>query len=363
MLRVAFLLFLTLASSEWKVAVPDYPWSFPRDHWAHDGYRTEWWYFTGHLEAEDASRRFGYQFTFFRIGVLTDPPDLDSEWVSTSVIMGHAAVTDLVSGEHVFAEVFYREMPLLAAFNAYPEARIGWSRGPAGTGDLWTLDWNGNGFDIAARDARQGMGFRLETKASKPVVFHGPNGFSRKSDESGAASQYYSFTRLVTSGEVEFEGERIRVDGESWMDKELSSSHLAENQVGWDWFSLQLDDGRELMLYLMREAGGPVDYAAGTLIDTEGEALHLRMDDFDVDVLEHWTSPETGARYPSRWRVRLPDVELELEVQSLAADQENRSRLPGGVYYWEGAVVVSGTETGRGFVELAGYGDGNRPPV
>ncbi len=363
MLRVAFLLFLTLASSEWKVAVPDYPWSFPRDHWAHDGYRTEWWYFTGHLEAEDASRRFGYQFTFFRIGVLTDPPDLDSEWVSTSVIMGHAAVTDLVSGEHVFAEVFYREMPLLAAFNAYPEARIGWSRGPAGTGDLWTLDWNGNGFDIAARDARQGMGFRLETKASKPVVFHGPNGFSRKSDEPGAASQYYSFTRLVTSGEVEFEGERIRVNGESWMDKELSSSHLAENQVGWDWFSLQLDDGRELMLYLMREAGGPVDYAAGTLIDTEGEALHLRMDDFDVDVLEHWTSPETGARYPSRWRVRLPDVELELEVQSLAADQENRSRLPGGVYYWEGAVVVSGTETGRGFVELAGYGDGNRPPV
>jgi len=362
-LRVAFLLFLTLASSEWKVAVPDYPWSFPRDHWAHDGYRTEWWYFTGHLETEDASRRFGYQFTFFRIGVLTDPPDLDSEWVSTSVIMGHAAVTDLVSGEHVFAEVFYREMPLLAAFNAYPEARIGWSRGPAGTGDLWTLDWNGNGFDIAARDARQGMGFRLETKASKPVVFHGPNGFSRKSDEPGAASQYYSFTRLVTSGEVEFEGERIRVNGESWMDKELSSSHLAENQVGWDWFSLQLDDGRELMLYLMREAGGPVDYAAGTLIDTEGEALHLRMDDFDVDVLEHWTSPETGARYPSRWRVRLPDVELELEVQSLAADQENRSRLPGGVYYWEGAVVVSGTETGRGFVELAGYGDGNRPPV
>lgn len=363
MVRVAFVLFLTMASNEWKVAVPDYPWAFPRDHWAHDGYRTEWWYFTGHLEAEDASRRFGYQFTFFRIGVLTDPPDLDSEWVSTSVIMGHAAVTDLVSGEHVFAEVFYREMPLLASFNAYPEARIGWSRGPAGTGDLWTLDWNGNGFDIAARDARQGMGFRLETKASKPVVFHGPNGFSRKSDEPGAASQYYSFTRLVTSGEVEFEGERIRVNGESWMDKELSSSHLAENQVGWDWFSLQLDDGRELMLYLMREAGGPVDYAAGTLIGTEGEALHLRMDDFDVDVLEHWTSPETGARYPSRWRVRLPAAELELEVQSLAADQENRSRLPGGVYYWEGAVVVSGTETGRGFVELAGYGDGNRPPV
>ena len=365
MVRVAFLLLLTIASTEWKVAVPDYPWSFPRDHWAHEGYRTEWWYFTGHLEAEDASRRFGYQFTFFRIGVVNDPPALDSDWASTSVIMGHAAVTDLVSGEHVFAEVFYREMPLLASFGAYPEPRIGWSRGPAGTGDLWTLDWNGNGFDIAARDVSQGMGLRLETDAAKPVVFQGPNGFSRKSDEPDAASQYYSLTRLATSGEVELGGERFRVTGESWMDKEFSSSHLAENQVGWDWFSLQLDDGRELMLYLMREADGTVDYAAGTLIDTEGEAMYLTMheDDFNVDVLEHWTSPATGARYPSRWRVRLPEAELELEIRSLAADQENRSRLPGGVYYWEGAVTVSGGETGRGFVELAGYGDGNRPPV
>ena len=194
-------------------------------------------------------------------------------------------------------------------------------------------------------------------------MFQGPDGFSRKGDEPGAASQYYSFTRLATSGEVELGGERFRVTGESWMDKEFSSSHLAENQVGWDWFSLQLDDGRELMLYLMREADGTLDYAAGTLIDAEGEAVYLTMDELDVDVLEHWTSPETSARYPSRWRVRVPEVDLELEVRALAADQENRSRLPGGVYYWEGAVEVSGGETGRGFVELAGYGEGNRPPV
>jgi predicted secreted hydrolase len=263
----------------------------------------------------------------------------------------------------VFAEVFYREMPLLASFSAYPEPRIGWSRGPAGTGDLWTLDWNGNGFDISARDVSQGMGFRIETKALKPVVFQGPNGFSRKSDEPGAASQYYSLTRLETSGEVEIGGERFRVTGESWMDKEFSSSHLAENQVGWDWFSLQLDDGRELMLYRMRRADGSVDFANGTLVDVAGEPEYLAMDDFTVDVLEHWTSPETGARYPSRWRVRMRTEELELEVRALADDQENRSRLPGGVYYWEGAVEVSGSASGRGFVELAGYGEGNRPPV
>lgn len=367
MYRAALILTVVLAAGDWKVAVPDYPWSFPQDHWAHEGYRTEWWYFTGHLQSEDdPDRRFGYQFTFFRIGVLTEPPDLDSRWASSSIVMGHAAITDVELGEHVFAEVFYREMPLLAQFSTvsdYPEPRIGWSRGPAGTEALWTLDWNGSAFDLAARDRRQQMGFRLETKPLKPLVFQGPNGFSRKASEGHAASQYYSFTRLSTTGEIELGGERFRVRGESWMDKELSSSHLAENQVGWDWFSLQLDDGRELMLYVMREADGSADFASGTLVGSEGDAVYLRRDDFDVDALDHWTSPVTGARYPSQWRIRLPIFELDLEVSSLAADQENRSRLPGGVYYWEGAVEVSGSVSGRGFVELTGYGEGSRPPV
>ncbi len=364
MTRVALVLSLALAAGEWRVAVPEYPWSFPQDHWAHDGYRTEWWYLTGHLQAEsDRTRRFGYQFTLFRIGVLNEPVELDSDWASTSVIMGHAAVTDLASGEHVFAETFYRETPLLASFSDYPESRIGWSRGPAGTEGLWSLDWNGNGFDVAAVDTRQGMSFRLETNADKPLVFQGPGGFSRKGTDSSAASQYYSFTRLATTGEVELDGERFSVRGESWMDKEFSSSHLGENQVGWDWFSLQLDDGRDVMLYLMRTADGSVDYASGTLIDGQGVAEYLTMGDFVVDVLETWTSPSTDARYPSRWRVRLPSAGLDFELRGLAADQENRSRLPGRVYYWEGAVEVSGGVTGRGFVELAGYGDGNRPPV
>lgn len=364
MSRAILLSSLLLVVADWKAAVPDYPWTFPRDHWAHDGYRTEWWYFTGHLQAEDdPGRRFGYQFTFFRIGVLTEPPDLESRWASTSIIMGHAAITDVTRGDHVFTEVFYREMPLLASFSEYPEPRIGWSRGPAGTEEVWTLEWNGAAFDLAARDRRRQMGFELETRPMKPLVFQGPNGFSRKGTEAQAASQYYSFTRLATTGELEIGGERFRVRGESWMDKEFSSSHLAENQVGWDWFSLQLDDGRELMLYLMREADGSVDYASGTLVDAEGAPIYLKSDDFDVETLDHWTSPETGARYPSTWRVRLPGPGLELDVRSLVADQENRSRLPGGVFYWEGAVEVSGTATGRGFVELTGYGEGSRPPV
>ncbi|TDI34372.1 MAG: carotenoid 1,2-hydratase [Acidobacteria bacterium] len=353
---------------EWRVAVPDYAWSFPRDHWAHDGYRTEWWYFTGHLEG--GGRRFGYQFTFFRIGIVSEPIELalDSDWASSHVIMGHAAVTDLESGQHVFSEVLYREMPLLASFDHDSEERIGWSRGPAGTKALWTLDFTGDGFRIAARDDRLEMGFELTTRAAKPRIFQGPGGFSRKGKESGAASQYYSYTRLETSGELTMGGERFEVVGESWMDKEFSSSQLEPQQVGWDWFSLQLDDGRELMLYIMRREDGTTDYAKGTVVSPDGEARYLELEDFSFEATRYWVSPSTGARYPVAWRVRVPSEGLELEVRALVDDQENKSRFFGGVYYWEGAVTISvtglgGEALGRGFVELTGYGEGNRPPV
>jgi predicted secreted hydrolase len=344
---------------EWKVARPAYEWSFPRDHWAHEGYRTEWWYFTGHL-----GERFAYQFTLFRIGVLRERPDLASSWTAKSFVMGHAALTDLVTKRHRFSEVLYREVPLLAGYGAFPEPRIGWSRAPAGTDDVWSLSWNGEGFDFAARDRSEGFGFRLSTRPKKPLVFQGPGGFSRKGEAEGAASQYYSFTRLETSGEVELGGERFEVTGESWMDKEFSSSQLASNQAGWDWFSLRLDDGRELMLYLMRAGDGSVDYANGTLVDGDGKASYLDRSAFEVEVLDHWTSPTTSARYPSKWRVRAADLDLRITVP--VADQENRSRLPRGVFYWEGAVRVEtldGKPMGRGFVELTGYGEGNRPPV
>lgn len=350
---------LFLALDEWKVARPDYEWSFPRDHWAHEGYRTEWWYFTGHL-----GERFTYQFTFFRIGVLRERPDFPSSWTATSLVMGHAALTDLATKRHLFSEVLYREVPLLAGYGAFPEPRIGWSRAPAGTDDLWSLDWNGEGFDFAAMDESEGFGFRLSTRPKKPLVFQGPGGFSRKGEGEGAASHYYSLTRLETKGVVELAGERIEVTGESWMDKEFSSSQLAENQVGWDWFSLRLDDGRELMLYLMRAENGAVDYANGTMVDEEGKTAYLDRSAFEVAVLDHWTSPATAARYPSKWRIWVAG--LDLRVISAVPDQENRSRLPRGVYYWEGAVLVEtsdGKPIGRGFVEMTGYGEGNRPPV
>jgi predicted secreted hydrolase len=278
--------------------------------------------------------------------------------------MGHAALTDLRAGRHWFSEVLYREIPLLAGYGVFPEPRIGWSRAPAGSDGIWSLDWNGEGFDFSAKDDREGFGFRLHTRPKKPLVLQGPGGFSRKGESEDAASLYYSFTRLETRGEVTLGRETFEVEGESWMDKEFSSSQLGENQVGWDWFSLRLDDGREAMLYLMRAESGAVDYANGTLVDAEGRATYLDRSAFEIEVLDHWTSSTTGARYPSRWKIRV--AELDLLVRSAVPDQENRSRLPRGVFYWEGAVVVETTEGkpfGRGFVELTGYGEGNRPPV
>lgn len=359
MKRGLLLLTLWLAADEWRTARPDYEWSFPRDHWAHQGYRTEWWYFTGYL-----GERFAYQFTFFRIGLLPGRSDLESSWATSSLVMGHLALTDLERLEHRFSEVLYRETPLLAGFGSFPEPRIGWSRPPAGTDGLWSLEWNGEAFDFSARDDAVGLSIRLTTRPKKSLVFQGPNGFSRKGEAASAASQYYSFTRLETRGEVTLDGERFEVSGESWMDKEFSSSQLEADQAGWDWFSLRLDDGRDLMLYLMRGEAGGIDFGSGTLVAADGTARYLSESDFDVEVLDRWTSPATDARYPSKWRIRL--AELDLIVTPAVADQENRSRLPRGVYYWEGAVAIEspgGASLGRGFVELTGYGEGNRPPV
>ena len=356
-----------IQGAEWKPARPDYEWSFPQDHWARPGYRTEWWYFTGHLRSEQPpDRMFGYQFTFFRIGLLPGPLNLSSDWAAHNLIMGHASISDLTSGRHLFSEVVYREIPLLGGFNRYPDPVIAWSRGPVGTDGKWTLRWNGEGFDFAMRDDGQEMGFRFFTRPLKRMVFQGPNGYSRKGEGETAASQYYSFTRLETEGSISLRGETIRVRGESWMDKEFGSNQLGNHQVGWDWFSLQLEDGRDVMLYLLRDEGGKIDFGRGTVVSREGSTRYLKERDYSVRVTRTWVSIETGAKYPSQWIVDLPGEGLRLEVIPELADQENRGRLLGGLFYWEGAVSVKdsgGKQIGRGYVEMTGYGTKNRPGI
>ena len=364
---VLFVLPALSSELEWEVAQPDYTWSFPQDHWVHSGYRTEWWYFTGHLSSkQNPQRRFGYQFTLFRIGLQPEPSPLDSRWATNSLVMGHAAISDVGGQRHVFSEILYREVSFLGGFGSYPESLIAWSRAPSGSDGRWTLLWNGEGFDFRMSDQVRGIAFALSTRPLKPMIFQGPNGYSRKGKHPGAASHYYSFTRLLTRGTLSIDGATFEVEGESWMDKEFGSNQLAENQVGWDWFSLQLDDRREIMLYHLRDRNGTSDFARGTLVSERGTVRYLKPQDWSVQVTENWTSPVTGAVYPSRWKVMLPQEHLQLEIVPQLAQQENRSRLVPNLYYWEGAATIldlEGKKVGQGYVELTGYGTNNRPPV
>jgi predicted secreted hydrolase len=364
LLLIALLSLSLAADLTWKAAQKDYAWSFPADHWARQGYKTEWWYFTGHLQADDG-RRFGYQFTFFRIGMLPTKPQLHSNWNMRNVIMGHAAISALDQNEHRFSEVLYRAMPLLGGFGTYPDTLIAWSRGPAGTDGQWRLVWNGEAFDFEMRDAAQRFGFSLSTRPNKPLIFQGPNGFSRKSTGSSAASQYYSFTRLATTGHVTLDTKTWSVTGQSWMDKEFGSNQLAAHQVGWDWFSVQLDDQRDLMLYLLRRKNGAIDFARGTIVYPDGHTRYLQPNMFSVKVKERWKSPQTSSRYPARWVVSIPQEALTLEIVPEMADQENRSRLISTLHYWEGAVKVlqQSQAIGKGYVELTGYGTSSRPAI
>ena len=356
-----------LAADFWKTAQPDYRWSFPRDHWTHPGYRVEWWYFTGHLRAKAASAsRWAYQFTFFRVGLLPARPPLASRWATENLILGHAALTDLGRGQHRFSELLYRAVPFLGGFSDFPDPRLAWSRGPAGTETGWTVRRAEEAFELEMADRRRGIGFHLSTLPLKPVVLQGPNGYSRKAGAGDAASLYYSFTRMSTEGTLEWDGERREVRGESWMDREWSSSSLGPEQAGWDWFGLRLDDGRELMLYLLRKKDGSIDFRYGTLVGQDGKARYLSAGEWSIAASESWTSPSTGAGYPSLWRIEIPGEALRFSVVPELSDQENRSQVPGGVYYWEGAVRVQtpeGARLGEGFMELTGYGPGSRPPV
>ena len=351
----------------WTPAQPGYAWSFPRDHWTREGYKTEWWYFTGHLRtAGEPAPRFGFQFTFFRIGVSRDAPDGGSAWAANNIIMGHAALTDLKTGRHRFSELVVRAAPLLGGFGRHPDPRLAWSVGPPGTPDSWRLRWNGKGFDFTMADAGQSFGFDLSTRPLKPVVFQGPGGLSRKGEGATEASHYYSFTRMAATGTVRLDGREMAVAGTSWMDKEFGSNQLGEDTQGWDWFSLQLDDGREVMLYILRSRDGTTHHAGATLVDPAGAVRYLKPAEWTLNATTQWTSPATGAPYPAVWTLDVPIAGIRAVIVPKLADQENRSALIPNLFYWEGSVRVEsrkGERLGQGYVELTGYGDKSRPPI
>lgn len=355
----------------WLPADPAHRWSFPADHRAHPGVRNEWWYFTGLLEAEDApGRRFGYQLTFFRVGLAPDPPALDSAFAAGQAVMAHLAVTDLDAGAHVFSELVWRAAPVYGGFPADPGAPLAWALAPPGTPGRWSLGLDpaaDGAFSLVARDDARAIALDVATRAARPVVLQGPNGYSRKSDREGYASSYYSYTRLDTHGVLALGGRTFRVRGTSWMDKEFGSAQLAPGQVGWDWWSLRLADGRDLMLYVLRRADGTADFRSATRVGRGGDVRSLAPGEWAVEPRGGtWRSPASGAAYPAGWRVTIPGESLVLDVQPLVAACENVSTLVPGLAYWEGPVRLlgpGGVSVGEGYVELAGYGAGSRPGI
>ena len=321
---------------------------FPEDHGPHPGFRNEWWYVTGNLDG-DGGRRFGFELTIFRFALTPSLPATESEWRSNQVYIAHFAVTDADRERFFAAERFSRGALGLAGAQALPFR-------------VWIEDW-----EIAAvetgtperwrlRASDPGFSVDLELASAKAPVLNGDAGLSQKSAEPGNASYYYSMTRWLTNGSLQLGDDTFRVSGLSWLDREWSTSALAADQLGWDWFALQLSDGSDLMFYNLRKLDGSQDeQSAGTWIDTDGRSLHLGRDDVEITVTDTWESPQGGV-YPSAWTLRAPGQGLDLRIRPVMADQE----LFTTVRYWEGAVDVEGERdgrpvTGRGYVELTGY--------
>jgi predicted secreted hydrolase len=336
-------------------AVEARPFVFPDDHGPHPEYRTEWWYATGNL-SDANGRRVGYQFTIFRSALAPRAPESSSVWATNQAYMAHLAVTDAKIGEFRAFERFARGAGDLAGAQANPFR-------------VWLEDWvlEGEGgdstFPISLRASDGDVVLDLMLEAGKPLVLQGDSGLSLKGPEPGNASYYYSFTRMPTRGVVALGADTLTVSGASWLDREWSTSVLTEGQVGWDWFALQMDDGWELMVYALRMAdGGAHPMSEGILVDPQGRSRRLAWgSDVQVAPLDTWISPQSGIRYPSGWRVRVPSRGWELEVDPVIADQE----LNLAFRYWEGAVTVrgavEGAVQGKGYVELTGYGEGLLP--
>lgn len=355
---------LRQSGDEQKFALADAPrtFEFPSDHGPHPAFRHEWWYTTGHLRAA-TGETFGFELTFFRFALTPQAqPAGTSAWRTNDIYAAHFAVTDLDRQKFYFDQRYSRGAAGLAGAQASPLR-------------VWLENWSmeaplvkaSSAEEAAAATARlpwllsaaaHGYELRVQAQALSPPVLNGDAGLSRKSSQPGAASYYYSIPRMALRGQLVRDGKTLDVEGTAWLDREWGSGALASNQVGWDWFALQLDDGSALMFYSLRQQDGVQDPAsAGTWIAPDGSVRSLVSSDVRLEVLEQWTSPR-GGRYPSRWRVQIPQLMLDADVRPLLTDQE----LLTNPRYWEGAVAVTGERAGsaiggKGYVELVGYAD------
>ena len=325
----------------YRQALPGYRYQFPRDHFDHPDFQTEWWYYTGNVQAA-GGHRYGFELVFFRQAKRRGPSENPSVWRVDDLWLAHLALTDIDGRRFLFHKRLNRAGPGLAGASL-ADGRI-WNGN-------WEAKWDTATDGQTLSAVAEGIRFTLRLTPRTPVVIHGAGGVSQAGDDAGHAAYYTSFPRLAADGTLN----GAAVHGTAWMDHEWFSTLLDSAQRGWDWFSIQLANQTELMLFQIRRTDGTIDsHSAGTYIAAGGRAVPLARSDFQLQPLESWTSPRTGARYPVKWRITVPSLKLALECaaaipgQELAADRS-------GPTYWEGAVRYTGSDEGVGYLEMTGY--------
>jgi predicted secreted hydrolase len=317
------------------------PITFPKDLGQHPAYQAEWWYYTGNL-ADEVGRRYGFQLTFFRRGLTPGLSDRESEWAGNQIYFAHFTITDVAGETFTYHERFSRGGPGLAGVQADPY-------------HVWLDNWYAREItagQVQLKAEAEDIALDLILEQAKPAALQGHQGLSQKSDEPGNASYYYSLTNNPTKGTITTPRGTFEVTGNAWKDHEWSTSGLGPKAVGWDWFSLQLDDGREIMYFNIRKEDGSLEaVSGGTLIEADGSTRYLPKEEVEITVLDRWGSPHSGAVYPAEWTFAIPGEGIDLHIKPLLADQE----LNVSFTYWEGAVRIEGTQQGYGYIEMTGY--------
>lgn len=340
-----FLLLLFAAAPQYRQALPGYHYQFPRDHFEHPDFRTEWWYYTGNVHSRDG-HRYGFELVFFRQGEHKGDAANPSAWRIDDLYLAHLALTDIDGQRFRYYKRLNRSGPGIAGASA-AESRV-WNAN-------WEVKWDQATGSQTLSAVAEGIRFTLRLSPRTAPVIHGENGVSQKAEGTGKASRYVSFPLLNAAGTLN----GAEVTGTAWMDHEWFTHQLEPNQQGWDWFSAQLESGAELMLFQLRHPDGSSDtFSSGTYIAPDGRATHLKRSDFELQPLAYWTSAKTGGRYPVRWRITVPSLRLTLECAASLDNQELVAEDAASPSYWEGAVTYNGSSRGVGYLEMTGY---NKP--
>jgi predicted secreted hydrolase len=354
LLVFAWLNVFSLASAqarEFKQALPGYHYVFPRDHASHEDFRTEWWYYTGHLQT-DEGKHYGFELTYFRTG-LADAKEADRHpWKLDNIYLAHFAISDEQKRKFYYFEKLNRggAGPAFARSENYYVAN-----------ENWFVEQLGS--KMVLRADAPGYAIHLLLESLKPEIIHGKNGVSQKASCKGCASHYYSLTRLKAEGYIYVDNIPSKVSGLAWMDHEFGSNQLTKEQVGWDWYSIQLKNNVEVMLYLLRDAHGRIDpNSSGTVVYPDGKSRHLTLADFTTKTQGQWHSNHTQGDYPMGWVVEIPSEKCKLTIKPAFEDQELATGKSTGVTYWEGTASVEGLFAdqkvdGQAYVEMTGYAE------